>query len=112
MPPKLTYAIKFVADMDRAIRFHRDTLGLHYFGSTLDTAADAAVRLGDEAKLQEVLGISGILLVTPEKITMAQVKNTTTVVRNAVATFESTPSTPTFARIAVNAAKNAEPSAQ
>jgi lactoylglutathione lyase len=28
MPPKLTYAIKFVADMDRAIRFHRDTLGL------------------------------------------------------------------------------------
>ena len=28
MPPKLTYAIKFVADMDSAIRFHRDTLGL------------------------------------------------------------------------------------
>jgi uncharacterized glyoxalase superfamily protein PhnB len=28
MPPKLTYAIKFVADMGRAIRFHRDTLGL------------------------------------------------------------------------------------
>ena len=28
MPPKLTYAIKFVADMDHAIRFHRDTLGL------------------------------------------------------------------------------------
>jgi uncharacterized glyoxalase superfamily protein PhnB len=26
--PKLTYAIKFVADMDRAVRFHRDTLGL------------------------------------------------------------------------------------
>jgi hypothetical protein len=43
--------------------------------------------------------------VTPEKITIAQVKQTTTVVRNAVATFESTPSTPTFARIAVNACK-------
>jgi hypothetical protein len=28
LPPKLTYAIKFVADMDHAIRFHRDTLGL------------------------------------------------------------------------------------
>jgi len=28
MPPKLTYAIKFVADMDRAVRFHRDILGL------------------------------------------------------------------------------------
>jgi catechol 2,3-dioxygenase-like lactoylglutathione lyase family enzyme len=28
MLPKLTYAIKFVADMDRAVRFHRDTLGL------------------------------------------------------------------------------------
>ena len=28
MLPKLTYAIKFVTDMDRAIRFHRDTLGL------------------------------------------------------------------------------------
>jgi len=28
MPAKLTYAIKFVADMDRAVRFHRDTLGL------------------------------------------------------------------------------------
>ncbi|MGA8144426.1 MAG: VOC family protein [Candidatus Acidiferrales bacterium] len=28
MPSKLTYAIKFVADMDRAVRFHRDTLGL------------------------------------------------------------------------------------
>jgi catechol 2,3-dioxygenase-like lactoylglutathione lyase family enzyme len=25
---KLAYAIKFVADMDRAVRFHRDTLGL------------------------------------------------------------------------------------
>ncbi len=28
MPPKLTYAIVFVADMQRAIRFYRDTLGL------------------------------------------------------------------------------------
>jgi catechol 2,3-dioxygenase-like lactoylglutathione lyase family enzyme len=28
MLPKLTYAIKFVADMDRAVRFHRDRLGL------------------------------------------------------------------------------------
>jgi lactoylglutathione lyase len=28
MLPKLTYAIKFVADMDRAVRFHRDKLGL------------------------------------------------------------------------------------
>jgi hypothetical protein len=28
MEAKLTYAIKFVADMDRAVRFHRDTLGL------------------------------------------------------------------------------------
>jgi lactoylglutathione lyase len=28
MQPRLTYAIKFVADMDRAVRFHRDTLGL------------------------------------------------------------------------------------
>jgi lactoylglutathione lyase len=25
---KLTYVIKFVADMDRAVAFHRDTLGL------------------------------------------------------------------------------------
>ena len=25
---QLTYAIKFVADMDRAVAFHRDTLGL------------------------------------------------------------------------------------
>lgn len=25
---KLTYAIKFVGDMDRAVAFHRDTLGL------------------------------------------------------------------------------------
>jgi len=28
MPVKLTYAIKFVADMDQAVRFYRDTLGL------------------------------------------------------------------------------------
>jgi uncharacterized glyoxalase superfamily protein PhnB len=28
MSAKLTYTIKFVADMDRAVRFHRDTLGL------------------------------------------------------------------------------------
>ena len=28
MPLKLTYAIKFVADMDRAVKFYRDTLGL------------------------------------------------------------------------------------
>jgi len=28
MPPKLTYAIKFVADMDKAVKFYRDTLGL------------------------------------------------------------------------------------
>ncbi len=28
MPPKLAYAIVFVADMQRAIRFYRDTLGL------------------------------------------------------------------------------------
>lgn len=28
MTPKLTYAIKFVADMDKAVAFHRDTLGL------------------------------------------------------------------------------------
>lgn len=27
MPTRLTYAIKFVADMDRAIAFYRDTLG-------------------------------------------------------------------------------------
>jgi hypothetical protein len=53
-----------------------------------------------------------MLLVTPEKITIPQVKKMTTVVRNAVATFESTPSTPTFARIAVNAANNAELIAQ
>jgi len=26
--PKLTYAIKFVADMDKAVQFYRDTLGL------------------------------------------------------------------------------------
>ena len=25
---KLTYAIKFVADLDRALAFHRETLGL------------------------------------------------------------------------------------
>ena len=28
MALKLTYAIKFVADMDRAVKFYRDTLGL------------------------------------------------------------------------------------
>jgi predicted enzyme related to lactoylglutathione lyase len=28
MAPKLSYAIKFVADMDRAVKFYRDTLGL------------------------------------------------------------------------------------
>ena len=28
MPPKLAYAIVFVADMQRAVRFYRDTLGL------------------------------------------------------------------------------------
>lgn len=28
MSAKLTYAIKFVADMDRAVQFYRDTLGL------------------------------------------------------------------------------------
>src|SRR5262245_33407299 len=28
MQPKLTYAIVFVADMDRAVKFYRDTLGL------------------------------------------------------------------------------------
>ena len=28
MPPKLAYAIKYVADMDRAVKFYRDTLGL------------------------------------------------------------------------------------
>lgn len=28
MDARLTYAIKFVKDMDRAVRFHRDTLGL------------------------------------------------------------------------------------
>jgi predicted enzyme related to lactoylglutathione lyase len=28
MPPKLRYVIKFVADMDRAVKFHRDVLGL------------------------------------------------------------------------------------
>ena len=31
---RLSYAIKYVADMDRAIAFHRDVLGLHLkFGS-------------------------------------------------------------------------------
>jgi catechol 2,3-dioxygenase-like lactoylglutathione lyase family enzyme len=28
IPMKMTYAIKFVADMDRAVAFYRDTLGL------------------------------------------------------------------------------------
>lgn len=28
MPPKLSYAILFVADMNRAVAFYRDTLGL------------------------------------------------------------------------------------
>ncbi len=28
MTPKLQYAIKFVGDMDRALKFYRDTLGL------------------------------------------------------------------------------------
>lgn len=28
METKLTYVIKFVSDMDRAVRFYRDTLGL------------------------------------------------------------------------------------
>ena len=27
-PMKLAYAIKFIADMDKAVAFHRDTLGL------------------------------------------------------------------------------------
>ena len=29
MAAKLTYVIKFVADMDRAVKFYRDTLGLN-----------------------------------------------------------------------------------
>ena len=45
-------------------------------------------------------------------IAMAQVKISTTVVRMAVARLESIPATPTLARIAVAAAKNAERSAQ
>ncbi len=28
MPSKLSYVIKFVADMDRAVKFYRDALGL------------------------------------------------------------------------------------
>jgi predicted enzyme related to lactoylglutathione lyase len=28
MPAKLTHVIEFVADMDRAVRFYRDTIGL------------------------------------------------------------------------------------
>src|SRR6185503_2503955 len=28
MQARLTYVIKFVAEMDKAVRFHRDTLGL------------------------------------------------------------------------------------
>ncbi len=28
MPPKLSYAILYVADMDRAVKFYRDTLSL------------------------------------------------------------------------------------
>ena len=28
MPPKLAYVIVFVSDMDRAVKFYRDTLGL------------------------------------------------------------------------------------
>jgi catechol 2,3-dioxygenase-like lactoylglutathione lyase family enzyme len=28
MQSRLTYVMKFVSDMDRAVRFHRDTLGL------------------------------------------------------------------------------------
>ncbi len=28
MPPKLSYTILYVADMDRAVKFYRDTLGL------------------------------------------------------------------------------------
>lgn len=28
MPPKLSYAIKYVADMDKAVTFYRDMLGL------------------------------------------------------------------------------------
>ena len=28
MPTSLNYAIRFVSDMDRAVRFHRDVLGL------------------------------------------------------------------------------------
>jgi len=28
MQARLTYVMKFVADMDKAVRFHRDTLGL------------------------------------------------------------------------------------
>ena len=41
---KLTYAIKYVADMDKAIAFHRDTLGLTLkfqspFWSEFDTGA-------------------------------------------------------------------------
>jgi hypothetical protein len=33
------------------------TLGLHYYASTIDTAADAAARLGNEAKLVELLSL-------------------------------------------------------
>jgi hypothetical protein len=43
---------------------------------------------------------------------IAQVNSKITVVRIAVATFELTPATPTFAKMAVNAAKTAESNAQ
>jgi hypothetical protein len=45
---------------------------------------------------------------SPNPIARPQANTTTTVVRTAVARFEGIPSTPIFARIAVNAAKNAE----
>ena len=43
---------------------------------------------------------------------IAQASNTTTLVRTAVAKFESTPATPSFAKIAVAAANSADNSAQ
>ena len=42
MQSRLRYAIKFVGDMDRAVEFHRDTLGL----SALRTGIKLANSLG------------------------------------------------------------------
>ena len=43
-PPKLKYVIEFVADMDRAVKFYRDVLGLTLKFESPDGVSSQRVR--------------------------------------------------------------------